>query len=102
MSEKPDIALSDTEWTIVQKILHKHLRNHHVWAFGSRTTGRHHALSDLGLAIIGDHALSFASLGELRQAFDESDLPWKVDLVDWHDIGEDFRRIIESHRIQLQ
>lgn len=46
--------------------------------------------------------LSFASLGELRQAFDESDLPWKVDLVDWHDIGEDFRRIIKSHRIQLQ
>jgi predicted nucleotidyltransferase len=102
MNNKPDVALSDAEWAIVQKILQTYLRDHQVWAFGSRTTGRHHPFSDLDLAIVGDQALSFSTVGDLRQAFDESDLPWKVDIIDWYDIGDDFRRIINSHKIRLQ
>jgi hypothetical protein len=41
-------------------------------------------------------------MGDLRQAFQESALPWKVDIVDWHDIGIDFKRIIDAHKIRLQ
>jgi len=102
MSDKPAVALSDAEWAIVQKILQTYLPGCSVWAFGSRTTGRHHRFSDLDIAIIGGPALSFSAVAALREAFDESDLPWKVDIVDWHDIGDDFRRIIDAHKVRLQ
>ena len=102
MSEKPDIAVSHAEWTIVRQILRQYLKDHAVWAFGSRVTGKNHAFSDLDLVIVGEQALSFSTLGDLRQAFDESDLPWQVDIVDWHYIGDSFRRIIDSHKIRFQ
>lgn len=66
MNNKPDVALSDAEWAIVQKILQTYLLSYQVWAFGSRTTGRYHPFSDLDLAIVGDKALSFSTIGDLR------------------------------------
>lgn len=35
-------------------------------------------------------------MGRAREAFEESDLPFKVDLVDWSLISEEFRRLIEA------
>jgi type I restriction enzyme S subunit len=40
-------------------------------------------------------------LRDLAEAFDDSDLPWKVDLLDWADANEDFRRLIERDRVPL-
>ena len=37
----------------------------------------------------------------LREAFEESDLPYRVDIVDWHAIDEGFRRLIEAERVAL-
>ena len=102
MNLKPDVALSDDEWIIVRNILQTYLKDHAVWAFGSRARHTHHPYSDLDIVIIGDQALTFATMGDLRQAFQESALPWKVDLVDWHDIGIDFKQIIDAHKIRLQ
>jgi len=38
----------------------------------------------------------------LADDFSESDLPFKVDIVDWATTGERFRKIIEAERIVLQ
>ena len=35
----------------------------------------------------------------LAEAFAESDLPWKVDIVDWATTSESFRKIIQQHRV---
>jgi type I restriction enzyme S subunit len=51
---------------------------------------------------MGDHPLGFSAKAEIREAFDESDLRWKVDIVDWHDLAEDFRRLIDGHKVRLQ
>jgi predicted nucleotidyltransferase len=34
--------------------------------------------------------------------FSESDLPWKVDVVDWATTGESFRRIITAEKVVVQ
>jgi predicted nucleotidyltransferase len=75
MTLKPDVALSDDEWAIVRDILQTYIKDHSVWVFGSRARHTHHPYSDLDIAVIGDHALTFATMGELRQAFKESALP---------------------------
>ena len=81
---------------IVNKILLEHVPNCEVRAFGSRATWTAKDYSDLDLAIVGDGPLQWRTLGELRDAFEESYLPIRVDVLDWHDISDNFRKIIRD------
>jgi type I restriction enzyme S subunit len=38
----------------------------------------------------------------LTEAFAESDLPWKVDVLDGCSVSPSFRQIIEAHKVLLQ
>ncbi len=69
---------------------------------GSRTKGTAKHYSDLDLAVISDHALSLAVSAALDDEFTESDLPWKVDVVDWATTSEPFRKIIKQQRVVVQ
>jgi predicted nucleotidyltransferase len=72
-----------------------------VWVFGSRATGRARRYSDLDLAIDAGRQLSFDETGALSEAFSDSDLPYRVDIVDWRLVGDDFRRLIAADRLPL-
>ena len=58
--------------------------------------------SDLDLAIITPAPMSIALSAALAQDFADSDLPFKVDVVDWATTGEAFRKIIERDRVVLR
>lgn len=94
-----DLSFSDLE--IVQHILQTHVSGRPVFVFGSRVTGRARRRSDLDLAIGGDTPLSRSTMADLREAFDESDLPIEVDVVDLSDATGVFRTRIESEWIPL-
>ncbi|ARN81453.1 nucleotidyltransferase family protein [Methylocystis bryophila] len=96
------LNLNPKEWAIVSGILRSVVPGREVWAFGSRATGAAKPYSDLDLALIGDTPLPLDTLAVLREAFSESDLPWKVDLVDWATTNATFRQIIEARRILVQ
>jgi predicted nucleotidyltransferase len=51
-----------------------------VWVFGSRYNGTAKHYSDLDLALVGQSKLDWRRLAELKEAFQESDLPFRVDL----------------------
>lgn len=102
MSTLPDIAISPEQWKIVSAILDRHVADETVWAFGSRATRTAKPYSDLDLAIIGESALPLSLLAAMEHDFTESDLPFKVDLVDWATTSAPFRGIIESHRVVLR
>jgi predicted nucleotidyltransferase len=72
-----------------------------VWVFGSRATGRARRYSDLDLAIDAGRPLTLDETASLADAFSESDLTCRVDVVDWHAIDDRFRRIIEKERVPL-
>lgn len=99
---KPDIAPEDLK--IVQDILSKYLpSNTTVWVFGSRANKAPKKYSDLDLLIdTNGQPLSSSMLMDLADDFDESDLPYKVDLVDWNSISDSFRECIQNDRILLQ
>ena len=67
---------------------------HSVWAFGSRVKGTTKPYSDLDLVIITNTPLNLQTHADLVDAFSESDLPWRVDLVDWSLTSEKFKQII--------
>ena len=72
-----------------------------VRVFGSRAGGRVKPFSDLDLLIDVGRRLTFAESADLSEAFSESDLPWKVDLVDRHNLTDAFRRRIEPESLPL-
>jgi predicted nucleotidyltransferase len=96
------LDLSSAELTLVQAILGRHVPTHTVWAFGSRTRGTAVRHSDLDLAILSDTPLPYTLIGTLREAFSESDLPFRVDILDWATTTEPFRRVVEADRIVVQ
>jgi type I restriction enzyme S subunit len=98
----PPIDISAEHWAIVRDILQRHVPQHEVWAFGSRATRRAKPFSDLDLAILADHPLSLDVSASLRNDFSESDLPWKVDVVDWATTSESFRQIIARDKVVVQ
>ena len=102
MKDKPNIAITDAEWSIVKDILQKFLPKETVWAFGSRVRHTHKPFSDLDIVVVNDQPLSIATMAELREAFSESDLPWKVDVVDWASISDSFKDTIKSNKLELQ
>jgi type I restriction enzyme S subunit len=101
MVEVP-IDISCKQWEIVRGILHRHVPEYAVWAFGSRAKGTAKPYSDLDLAIITELALSLAVSAALDNEFAESDLPWKVDIVDWATTSPSFRKIIAQQKVIVQ
>lgn len=95
MADAHPIAITDAERRIVLEIVDRHLAGMEVWAFGSRVTGTAKPWSDLDLALISDAPIGMTQMAGLRDAFSESDLPWKVDLVDWSVTTPEFRELIE-------
>jgi predicted nucleotidyltransferase len=65
----------------------------HAWVFGSRATGYARRYSDLDLALEWEHPLDHDELGDVADALSESDLPYKVDLIDLRSIDPPFRTI---------
>ena len=87
---------------IVQAILQKHVPQYAVWAFGSRAKWTAKDYSDLDLCVVSNKPLSFSLLGAIAEDFSDSDLPWKVDVVDWATTSEGFRKIIERDKVVVQ
>ncbi len=86
----------------VRRILATHVPEYDVYAFGSRVTGKARKKSDLDLAVITDKPLDVLRRAELQEAFSESEVPFKVDIVDWADTKENFRKIILENQIKIQ
>ena len=88
--------------TLVEDILRQHApRPCRVWAFGSRVRGEARRFSDLDLAFDAGRPLTLRDTAVLADAFDESDLPWRVDLVDLVTCSETFRREVENYAVPV-
>lgn len=96
----PELDLRPEELATVRAILASHVPGLEVWAFGSRVRGGAKPHSDLDLALITERPLTLAQGAALADAFAESDLPWRVDIVEWATTSDAFRRLIEhDHRV---
>jgi type I restriction enzyme S subunit len=100
MTELADIRPRDLD--IVRSILKAALPpDAKVWIFGSRAAWKARRSSDLDLAIDAGRKLTLDELGALSDGFEDSDLPYTVDVIDWATTGEAFQKIIEKNRVRL-
>jgi predicted nucleotidyltransferase len=77
------IDLSVDQLNCVKSILIRVIPGKTVWAFGSRVKGNSKKFSDLDLVIHSNQVLETCILFELKEAFSDSDLPFKIDIVEW-------------------
>ena len=102
MTRPAHIALPAEHRRLVLNILHANLpQSTQIWVFGSRATGRARRYSDLDLAIDAGRPLTLDEIAGLAEAFSDSDLPYKVDLIDWHEIDDCWRQMIVAERVIL-
>ena len=89
------IDLSPAHLEIVRAVLLRSVPGVPVYAFGSRATRRARKFSDLDLALVPEEALDWRVLARLREAFEESDLPITVDVIDWSQASPEFKKRVE-------
>lgn len=99
---EPPIDIAPRDWADVLRILHEQVPTIEVWAFGSRAKRTAKPYSDLDLALITQQPLSLGQLAVITDAFATSDLPIRVDVVDWASTSEAFRKLIEQDRVVVQ
>lgn len=88
--------MSTTELSIVQKILSE-LKD--VVFFGSRVKGTCKPFSDLDICI--KDKLSPLEIELIREQFENSDLPFKVDIVEYDKVTKFFQKIIDTQGIDI-
>ena len=88
------LDLTPDQLAEVRQILQLQIPERTVRVFGSRVNGTAKPFSDLDLVVMGDVPLDFRQLAALKDAFAESNLPFRVDVVDWATTSAEFRAII--------
>lgn len=90
------IDLSPEYLSTVKDILQQLVPEYEVRVFGSRYKWLATTSSDLDLAVVGTEQLSARLLSNLQDAFADSDLPFKVDVLDWQALSDEFKAVIEK------
>ena len=96
------IEISPAQLVEVRQILNRHVPCSEVRAFGSRVTGRTKPWSDLDLAVVGPEPIGWQNVEILKEAFQESTLPFRVDVLDWHETSPSFQAIIAQQYAVIQ
>jgi predicted nucleotidyltransferase len=89
---------------MILRILDELVPEAEVWAYGSRVEGSCHEASDFDLKLRNPTNLEtpLPKLFELRAAFTESNIPIRVDVMDWARIPESFRREISRRYARVR
>ncbi len=100
ISSRP-IDIEDAHADVIEHALKTHLpAGVRVYAFGSRVSWQAKHASDLDLAIdAGD--IHRRAINALEEEFNESDLPYKVDIVNINTISESFYNAISADLVEI-
>ena len=94
------IDLTPAQRRSILRLIEAHLPHTDVWAYGSRVKWTSQPASDLDLvAFAGPEQRR--QVVALREAFEESDLPFRVDLLVWDEIPEAFQEEIDAEHAAL-
>ena len=95
------IDLSPGEYTLLLGLLQRHLPHTTVWAYGSRVKWSARPQSDLDLVAFTARDQQTDVL-DLREALEESSLPFPVVVLVWDELPESFRKHIVPDYVVLQ
>jgi predicted nucleotidyltransferase len=70
--------------------------------YGSRANGTAWKYSDVDLALLNSKGkIPISTISKLSLDFEESLLPYKVDIIDLHTVSDAFKKAIETDLVKL-
>ena len=81
-------------------LLERYLPNTTVWVYGSRAKWTSRPQSDLDMVVFATPEQN-RRVSDLREAFEESSLPFRVYLFVWDDVPESFRKHVKAGYVVL-
>ena len=97
----PVVTLTEEQLRSVRAIVDRVLPGAEVWVFGSRATGHARPFSDLDLLLTKPPTLTWLQRADLRDAFEASDLPFKVDVVEAGGLSRGIEERVNAERVRL-
>ena len=94
------IDITAEQRKIVLALLERHLPGTGAWVYGSRANWTSRPQSDLDLVVFATPEQN-GRVSDLREAFEESNLPFRVDLFVWDAVPEQFREHIKRDHVAL-
>ena len=94
------IDITTEERQTVLALLQRHLPGTAAWVYGSRVKWTSRPQSDLDLVVFATPEQR-PQVGDLREAFEESNLPFRVDLFVWDDVPGEFRDRIQVDHVVI-
>jgi len=98
MAEKQQIEVDAKYLELISQILKKYLPNSIVWAYGSRAKFTADKYSDLDLVAFD---ASDIQIGDTLEAFENSIVPFRVSLMRWEKLPEDFKKNIQDCYVEI-
>lgn len=91
------LDLREQDWKLIKNILSKY--PYQFYAFGSRVKNNAKHLSDLDLCYKDN--ISDLEISNLMAELEESNLPFKVELINWKNCTPAFQKQIEKDLVPL-
>ena len=97
------LHLSPRHCEEIEALLHKHLPNVEVWAYGSRVNVRSHDGSDLDLVLRGPKLaeIDTSRIADFIEALQDSTIPFLVEARDWARLPESFHHEVEREHVVM-
>ena len=96
------VVLAPDQVRTVRAIMDRVIPGAQVRVFGSRATGRARPFSDLDLLVVQPARLSWVQRADLRDLFEASDLPFRVDVVEAESLPEGMAERVASESVSLR
>ncbi len=85
----------------IKEIINRHLDGSTVRIFGLRIDNRSTERSDIDVAIDASHRIDLLTMANIKYDFEESDIPYRVDIVDYNSVSKNFKKIIGSSTLEI-
>jgi predicted nucleotidyltransferase len=94
--------LTQKQLKIIKEIVFARLdpKRYFVFIFGSRSTGTSEKFSDIDIGIEGP-GLPVETKIDIEDAFEASELPYRVDVVDFSTVSSKFKQVAKQSIITL-
>ncbi len=92
-------GITEKEREIINNIINKY--PYEFYAYGSRVKGDFTKGSDLDILIKSDNQIPIKIIEELKLKFNESRIPYIVNIVIFNDISDDFFNLIKKDLTKL-
>jgi len=101
MDSASTLNMTPQQRQLVLALLQAYLPDATVWAYGSRVKGTARPHSDLDLVVFATPQQQLA-ISDLKETFDQSDLPFRVDLFGWQELPASFHNAIAADHAVVQ